>query len=158
VKEPKVPQTPSVSLFYPVKLALKEMGAFDRLDDRWLAILMCGADVSRGEGALQAVAFQLPIHRLQPFEKAVVGVALLVVGRKCHANGRKARPLQLARQIDVRAGHFGSGERNVDVVMGVDPDSLGNDVGNSRIDHIRRPARSWTQHDGGPRRHSNGGE
>ena len=97
VKQPKVPQTPSIGFFHPLKMALKEMGAFDRLDDRWLAILMGGADVSRGEGTLHVVAFQLPIHRRQPFEKAVVGVAWLVVGRKGHADGREARPLHLAR-------------------------------------------------------------
>ena len=48
---------------------------------------MGGADVSGGEGTLHAVAFQLPIHRRQTFEKAVVGIARLVVGRKSHADG-----------------------------------------------------------------------
>src|SRR5580692_9944920 len=38
------------------------------------------------------------------------------------------------------------------------PTVLATNVGNSRIDRIRRPARSRTQHDGGPCRHSNGGE
>ena len=50
------------------------------------------------------------------------------------------------RQVDIRAGHFGGGEGNVDVIMGVDPDSLGYDVGHSRIGHIRRPAQARTQH------------
>lgn len=31
-------------------------------------------------------------------------------------------------------------ERNVDVIMAVDPDRLGYDVGHSRIGHICRPA------------------
>ena len=87
MKQPEVPQTPAVGFFHPFKMALKEMGAFDRLDDRWLVILMRGADVSRSEGTLHAVTFQLPIHRRQPFEKAVIGVALLVVCRKGHADG-----------------------------------------------------------------------
>jgi hypothetical protein len=139
VKQPKVPEATVIGFFDPLKMALQEVCAFDRLDDRWLAILMGSADVSRSQGALHAVALQHPIHRSQPFEKAVVRIAALVVGRKRHADGCEARPLHLAAQIDVRARHLGGGEGNVDVIMGVDPDCFGYDVGNSRITRIHRP-------------------
>lgn len=87
VKQPKMPQTPPVAFFHSLKVALEKVAAFDRLDDRWQALLMRHADVVRSEGTLHAVTFQLPIHRRQPFEKAVVGIAGLVVSRKGHADG-----------------------------------------------------------------------
>jgi hypothetical protein len=87
VKQPKMPQTAFVGLFHPLNMTLKKMTALDRLDDRWLFILMGSSEVSQGKGTLHAVAFQLPIHRGQPFEKAVVRIAWLVVGRKGHADG-----------------------------------------------------------------------
>ena len=118
-------------------MALKKVAAFYRLDDRWVAILMGGADVIRSEGALHAVALQLPIHRRQPFEKAVVSIAGLVVSRKSHADSHKARPLHLTSQVYIRSGHFCGGKGNVDVIMGVDPDSLDYDAGYPRIGYIR---------------------
>ena len=36
VKQPKVPQTPLIGFFHPLKMALKKVGALDRLDDRRL--------------------------------------------------------------------------------------------------------------------------
>ena len=105
MKQPKLPQTSAMGFFHPLKMALKEVGTLDRLDDRRLVILMGGADVSRSEGTLHAVTFQLPIHRGQPFEKAIVGIAGLVVGGKGHADGSEARPLHLALQVYIRAGH-----------------------------------------------------
>jgi hypothetical protein len=76
-----------VNAISTLKVALEKVAAFDRLDDRWQALLMRHADVFRSEGTLHAVAFQLPIHRRQPFEKAVIGIAGLVVSRKGHADG-----------------------------------------------------------------------
>jgi hypothetical protein len=140
VKQPKMPQAPPVGFFHPLKMALKRVAAFDRLDDRWLAILMGGAHVIRSDGTLHAVALQLPINRRQPFEKPVVGITGLVVSRKGRADGFEARPLHLAGQVYIWSRHFGGGEGNVDVIMGVDPDSLGDDVGHPRIGYIRRPA------------------
>ena len=57
---------------------------------------MGGANVGERQRTFHPVAFQLPIHRGHAFEKAVIGVALLVVGRKSHADGGQARPLHLA--------------------------------------------------------------
>ena len=37
VKQPKMPQTPVIGFFHPLKMALKKVAAFDRLDDRRLA-------------------------------------------------------------------------------------------------------------------------
>jgi len=133
VKQPKVPQSPLIRFFHSLKPALEEVAAFDRLYNRRLAIVMGGPDIGRGQGTLHVVANLLTIHRRHPFEKAVIRVALLVVGGKRHADGREAGTLHFGGQIDVRARHFGFGEGNVDMIMGVDPDRRGHDAGHARI-------------------------
>src|SRR3954452_91876 len=40
VKQSEVPQSPTISFFHPLRMALKEVRAFNRLDYRWLAIFM----------------------------------------------------------------------------------------------------------------------
>lgn len=92
VKQPKEPQSVLICLFDSLHMALQEVGAFDRLDDGWLAVLMARAYVSRGKRTLHAVAFQLPVHGRQTFEEAVIGVARLVISRKGHADSGEAGP------------------------------------------------------------------
>jgi hypothetical protein len=87
VEQPKVPQTLFVGFFHPLRMTLQEVGALDRLNNRWVFVLMGGADISRSERTLHAIAFQLPIHRGHPFEKAVVCIAWLIIGCKGHADG-----------------------------------------------------------------------
>ena len=50
VKEPKMSQTPLVCFFHPHKLTFEKVTAFDRLDDRWPAVLVGGTKSSRGIG------------------------------------------------------------------------------------------------------------
>jgi hypothetical protein len=42
VKQLKVPHTAFVHLFHPVQAPLDELCSFDRLDDRWLTMVVGG--------------------------------------------------------------------------------------------------------------------
>src|SRR4051794_26795847 len=87
---------------------------------------------------LYPVTLQMPIRGCQPLEEPLVRITRLVVGCKGHPYGRQTRPLHLASQVDVGARHLGIGKRNVNVIVGVDPDRLGNDFAHSWIASIRR--------------------
>ena len=139
MKQTQMPQATPIGFFYAFKMALQKVAAFDCLNDRWPAILMSGANVSRSQGTLHAVAFQLSIHGRQSLKKAIVGIAGLVVRGKGHADCREARSLHLACQVYIGSGHFSGGEWNVNVIMGIDPGGLGYKVRHSRVGNIRRP-------------------
>src|SRR5579863_1282990 len=135
-----MPQSTPVRYFYTFKTALKKVAAFNCLDDRWLPVLMSGADIIRGKGTLHAIPIQLPIHGRQSFEEPIVCIAGLVVRSKGHAGCCEARPLHLGGQVQIWPWHFSGSERNIDVVMSIESDRRGYDGGHARIDRIRGPA------------------
>jgi hypothetical protein len=63
VKQPKMPQPPPVAFFHSLKVALEKVAAFDRLDDRWQALLRhrrFGSQSQRSCRWLRARPLQLP--------------------------------------------------------------------------------------------------
>ncbi|MHC5538109.1 hypothetical protein ACYOEI_07755 [Singulisphaera rosea] len=128
---------------------------FDGLDDDRLALLVGRLELLEVQGSGHVIPGELSIHRLQRVLESVISDARsadpLAVDGECRANRRKPRTLQLAGEVEVRAGDFGRSRWHVDLVVRVDSYGAGRDFRHAWINLIgspspRRPQRHLPAH------------
>ena len=82
MKQLKMSHTALVHFCHAVKVPLDKVGAFHRLDNSWLPLVVRGLQVFQDQRAMQVSLFQLRIDSRQPTKEVVSRIAWLVILRE----------------------------------------------------------------------------
>jgi hypothetical protein len=133
---------------------LDEMRPFDRLDDRWLTMVVRSLQVFQVQRAVNVSLFQLRVDRREPAKEAFPRIARLVIRREiqheARTDGGKPRLFELIRQekagsllwllLPLRLTTLRTWfrPRGIDMVVHVDANGPGHDLRDARINPIGR--------------------
>jgi len=102
VKQLKVPQSAFVHLLQSIQVPLNEHCSFNRLDNRWVPMVVRGPQVLQVQRAANVSLFQLRVDSRKPAKQVLSRIARFVVWgeiqHKARTDGGKPRPLQLLCQ------------------------------------------------------------
>jgi hypothetical protein len=148
----KIPQTAFVHLFHSVQVPLDEVCPFDRLDDRWLAMVGRSLQAFQVQRAVNVSLFQLCVNCREPAKEVVSRIAWLVISREIQhkarsdsgkprlfelfCQGKIRNPLLLLPPLRLTMLRMRFRPRRIDMVVHVDANGPGYDLRNAGINSI----------------------